>query len=100
MGKHRDAGFWTENASVEWNEAEAPFHTVARLTLLAKSQLPPRIAEATYIDVAENSTPDSMPVGSINRARRHGELASRKARMPSGLCVAMSASLIGRLGER
>jgi hypothetical protein len=32
-GKRRDATFWRENASVEWNEAEAPFHTVARLTL-------------------------------------------------------------------
>ena len=40
-GKRQDANFWIENASVEWNEAEAPFHTVARLTLLPKSQLPP-----------------------------------------------------------
>src|SRR5712664_1543726 len=39
-GKHRDASFWIENASVEWSEAEAPFHTVARLTLLPDSQLP------------------------------------------------------------
>src|SRR5437867_8716599 len=38
-GKLRDANFWIENASVEWNEAEAPFHTVARLTLLPNSQL-------------------------------------------------------------
>ncbi len=34
--KFRDTNFWIENASVEWNEAEAPFHTVARLTLLFK----------------------------------------------------------------
>src|SRR5260370_10015448 len=31
-GKTRDANFWIENASVEWNEAQAPFHRVARLT--------------------------------------------------------------------
>ena len=31
-GKRRDANFWIENASVEWHEAQAPFHTVARLT--------------------------------------------------------------------
>jgi hypothetical protein len=31
-GKRRDANFWIENASVEWHEAEAPVHTVARLT--------------------------------------------------------------------
>ena len=79
-GKHRDANFWIENASVEWNETEAPFHTVARLTLLPKSQLQPDAADATYIDVTGNSSPDSMPLGSINRARCHGEVASRKAR--------------------
>src|SRR5256886_7904537 len=80
-GKRQDANFWIENASVEWDEAEAPFHTVARLTLLPKSQLPPDAGEATYFDVTGNATPDSMPVGSVNRARRQGELASRKARI-------------------
>ena len=80
-GKRQDANFWMENASIEWNEAEAPFHTVARLTLLPKSQLRPEEGEATYFDVTGNATPDSMPVGSINRARWHGEVASRKARM-------------------
>ena len=38
-GARRDASFWIENASVEWKEAEAPFHNVARLTLIPKSQL-------------------------------------------------------------
>jgi hypothetical protein len=33
-GKHQDTSFWIENASVEWKESEAPFHNVARLTLL------------------------------------------------------------------
>jgi hypothetical protein len=80
-GKRRDANFWIENASVEWNEAQAPFHTVARLTLLSKSQLQPDAAEATFIDVTGNSTPDSTPLGSINRARRPAEVASRKARI-------------------
>ncbi len=79
-GKRRDANFWIENASVEWNEAEAPFHTVARLTLLSRSQLRPDDSEATYFDVTGNSTPDSTPLGSINRARRDGEVASRRAR--------------------
>jgi hypothetical protein len=80
-GKRLDDNFWIENASVEWNEAEAPFHTVARLTLLPKSQLQPDAADATYIDVTGNSTPDSTPLGSINRARWPAEVASRKARM-------------------
>jgi hypothetical protein len=79
-GKRQDANFWIENASVEWNEAEAPFHTVARLTLLSKSQLPPNAGEAIYFDVTGHSTPDSMPLGSINRARGPAEVASRKAR--------------------
>ncbi len=80
-GKHQDADFWIENASVEWNESEAPFHTVARLTLLSKSQFQPDSAEAIYFDVTGNSSPDSTPVGSINRARWPAEVASRKARM-------------------
>jgi hypothetical protein len=82
-GKRRDANFWIENASVEWKEAEAPFHKVARLTLLPNSQLRPEEDEQTYFDVTGNSTPDSRPVGSINRARWPSEVASRKARLPA-----------------
>jgi hypothetical protein len=80
-GKRHDANFWTENASLKWNEAEAPFHTIARLTLLANSQLLEEVGETVYFDVTGNSTPDSIPVGSINRARHAGEVASRKARL-------------------
>src|SRR5437667_11358077 len=82
-GRTRDANFWIENASVEWNEAEAPFHTVARLALLRNSQLSLEASEATYFDVTGNATPDSRPVGSINRARCPAEVASRKARQQS-----------------
>ena len=81
-GNHYDANFWTENASLHWDEAEAPFHTIGRLTLLANSQFPGKSGETTYFDVTTNATPDSTPVGSINRARRQGEEASRKARLP------------------
>ena len=80
-GRRQDANFWTENASIEWKEAQAPFHTVARLTLLPQSQLAPDIAEAIYFDVTGYAAPDSAPIGSINRARWQGEVASRKARM-------------------
>lgn len=79
--KRQDASFWIENASVEWNETEAPFHTVAKLTLLPNSQLPSDAGEAAYFDVTGHSTPDSTPVGSINRARWPAEVASRNARM-------------------
>lgn len=80
-GKRYDANFWIENASVLWNEAEAPFHTVARLTLLPKSQLSESESQAIYFDVTGHSSADSQPVGSINRARASGEAASRQARM-------------------
>jgi hypothetical protein len=80
-GKTRDANFWIENASVKWNEAEAPFPVVARLTLLRNSQLSLEASAATYFDVSNNSTSDSRPVGSINRARCPAEVASRSARM-------------------
>jgi hypothetical protein len=84
-GKPQDADFWIENASVEWKDTEAPCHTVARLTLLRSSQLRPEAAETTYFDVTGNSTSDSTPVGSINRARWASEVASRKARLQPGL---------------
>ncbi|SHG22860.1 hypothetical protein [Bradyrhizobium erythrophlei] len=80
-GKKRDADFWIENASVDWSEAEAPFHTVAKLTLLPNSQLVAEASEAVYFDVTGNSAPDSKPVGSINRARWAAEVASRNARI-------------------
>src|ERR1700685_3858536 len=80
-GKRRDANFFTENASVNWDESEAPFHTVARLTRLPKSQLAASAADAISFDVTGNASPDSTPVGSINRARQQGEVASRNARL-------------------
>ena len=83
-GKRQDASFWIENASVEWKEAEAPFHTVARLTLTPKSRLSQDASEAAYIDVTGHSTADSTPVGSINRARWRAEAASRQARINAG----------------
>jgi hypothetical protein len=79
-GKRRDANFWIENASVEWKEAEAPFHTVGRLILLANSQFSANDGDSIYFDVTGHSTPDSKPLGSINRARGPAEMASRKAR--------------------
>jgi hypothetical protein len=83
LGKRRDATFWIENASVEWKEKQSPYHIVGRLTLTAKSQLAPDVCAAWSIDVTANSTPDSRPLGSINRARPVGEAASRKARLQS-----------------
>jgi hypothetical protein len=83
----RDASFWIENASVEWKEAQAPFHMVARLTLLPKSQLSVHASEATYFDVTGNSAPDSAPVGSINRARWPAEVASRQARLRADAAI-------------
>jgi hypothetical protein len=80
-GKRRDASFWIENASVKWKETEAPFHRVARLTLLPQSHLRPEAGENIYFDVTRHSTADSAPIGSINRARRFGESASREARL-------------------
>jgi hypothetical protein len=79
-GKRRDARFWIENASIAWKESQAPFHTVARLTFLPGSQLSQHESDAVYFDVTTNATPDSTPIGSINRARLAGELASRRAR--------------------
>jgi hypothetical protein len=80
QGKRRDASFWIENAAIEWPEAQAPFHMIARLILLPQSLLSAEASEAMYIDVTGNSTADSAPVGGVNRARWYAEVASRKAR--------------------
>ncbi len=82
-GKRQDVNFWTENASIKWKESEAPFHSVGRLTLLANSQLLREAGDAVYFDVTGHCLADSQPVGSINRARWQGEVASKKARMPA-----------------
>jgi hypothetical protein len=86
-GKRQDSNFWIENASVEWNETEAPFHSVARLTLLSNSQLPLDASEAVYFDVTGHSTPDSTPLGSINRARGPAEVAAERHAMLVGSLV-------------
>jgi hypothetical protein len=80
-GERREAAFWVENADVDWNERESPFHVVARLRLQPKSVLPPAESEMFAIDVTEHSTPETRPIGSINRARWHAESASRAARL-------------------
>ena len=80
-GQTQEPAFWVENADIEWNERESPFHVVARLRLLPKSVLPPAESETFSIDVTEHSTPDSRPIGSINRARWHAESKSRAARL-------------------
>jgi hypothetical protein len=56
---------------------------MARLTLLKDSHLGPEETKAVYFDVIDNSSPNSTPVGSINRARCAAESASKKARMAS-----------------
>ena len=80
QGKRRDASFWIENAAIEWPEDQAPFHTVARLTLVPQSALSAEASAAMYIDVTGNSTADNAPLGRVNRARWYAEAASRKAR--------------------
>jgi hypothetical protein len=93
MGRRQSA--LSRNASVEWPEAQAPFHGVARLTLLPKSRLGQDVSESLYFDVTGHSLPDSTPLGSINRARWPGEMASRKARMGFG---GLSRKLRQRVG--
>ncbi|MGA9672087.1 MAG: di-heme-cytochrome C peroxidase [Terracidiphilus sp.] len=80
-GMHREASFWVENATVEWKESQAPFHVVGRLTLVPKSAMEVTACEPRYIDVTDHATADTQPLGSINRARKAAEIASRKVRL-------------------
>jgi hypothetical protein len=81
FGMKRSRTYWIENASVEWDETEAPFHVVGRVTLTPKSLMTADACAQQYIDVTEHSTADTKPLGSINRARWSAESASRKARL-------------------
>jgi RoxA-like, cytochrome c-like/Cytochrome c len=94
-GQTREPSFWVENASVEWPEGQAPFHTVGRLTLQAKSELPPLECEAWSIDVTEHAFPGHRPIGSINRARWVAEAASRKARLSAASVPAAAKRSLG-----
>jgi catalase len=91
-GKELDADFWIENASVEWRESETPFYTIGKLSLLPKSQLGAEEEESAYFDVTGNSTADSTPLGSINRARWASEVASRKARNGARKQISVAAA--------
>jgi processive rubber oxygenase RoxA-like protein/cytochrome c len=99
-GQTREPGFWIENASVEWPEAQAPFHLVGRLTLQPGALVPDEQCQAMFIDVTKYSLPEHRPLGSINRARWVAESASRKARLGAAPFVMPTAapSLAQRLG--
>ena len=94
-GRTREPSFWVENASVEWPEGQAPFYTVGRLTLQAKSELPPLECEGWSIDVTEHAFPGHRPIGSINRARWVAEAASRKARLSAAAVPAAGKRSLG-----
>jgi|GEM_PF-100843 len=97
-GQTREPSFWVENASVEWPEAQAPFHVVGRLTLLADSELSPPECEGWSIDVTKYALPAHRPIGSINRARWVAESASRKARLSaSALPAPAKRSIVQRV---
>jgi len=93
----REPSFWVENASVEWPDAQAPFHTVGRLTLQKDGLLPDAECQAMFIDVTKYALPDHRPIGSLNRARWVAESASRKARLGPGAIVQPAPSLAQRL---
>lgn len=80
-GFRRDPSFWIENATVKWNESQAPFYTVGRLTLLPKSVMPQEDGVPRAIDVTDHSTIDTRPLGSINRVRHAAEVASKEVRL-------------------
>jgi mono/diheme cytochrome c family protein len=90
-GSLQEPSFWVENASKEWPEAQAPFHVVGRLTLTRASQMTTEDCSAQYIDVTEHSTPESRPIGGINRARWFAESASRKMRLGGEAVVSAPA---------
>lgn len=79
-GRQRTEQEWVENPTWEWPEDQAPFFTVARLTLKKTPEVSPEECEAWRIDVINHSTPTHRGLGSINRARASAEQGSAEAR--------------------
>lgn len=81
QGKKHPPQDWIENATMDWPEAQAPFYTVARLTLKALPTISEAECESWRIDVTAHSNPTHRGLGSINRARASAERASAEARL-------------------
>ncbi|HEX4684376.1 MAG TPA: di-heme-cytochrome C peroxidase, partial [Gemmatimonadaceae bacterium] len=79
--RKRDVIYWVENASAEWPERQAPFHTIARLVVNHERVVSDDENSSFYIDVTEHSCAASRPLGSLNRARWFAERASRLRRL-------------------
>jgi catalase len=75
-----DASWWVENAATEWDEEQAPFYTVGRLTLTAKSIVDDKTCRSRWVNVTINNNETHHGLGSINRVRGMAESASFKAR--------------------
>ncbi|MDX1675674.1 MAG: di-heme-cytochrome C peroxidase, partial [Longimicrobiales bacterium] len=79
-GRGRDPSFWIENAAAEWDEDQAPFHVVGRLSLIPGSQLTAEELAGMYMDVHEHGMDEFRPIGGINRGRWKPEKESRVRR--------------------
>jgi hypothetical protein len=73
--------WWVENSAVEWQESEAPFYPVGRLTLVPRSVVDSQSCERQWIDVVAHSNQIHHGLGSINRARAAAERASAAKRL-------------------
>ena len=80
QGRRRNEAFWIDNTAVEWPETQAPFHTVARLTLVPSSQVDPSECESLRIDTGGNCLPEFQPIGRMSEIRRRVVQASQRAR--------------------
>jgi Catalase len=75
------AYWWVENAEKEWNEDQAPFYSVGKLTLKAESIVDDAVCETRWISVTKNNNVIHHGLGSINRARDAAESASANVRL-------------------
>jgi hypothetical protein len=72
--------WWVENSATAWNEDQAPFYSVGRLTLSAKSIVGDSECEARWISVSKNSSIIHHGLGGLNRTRSAAEGASAETR--------------------
>ena len=95
-GRRRDANFWIENASVEWKESQAPFHTVARLT--SRRQL--RVAASHLRSVAHRCDRELHPGYDAAWQHQPRALARRNGESEGAAEAVAAAALPSRFQQK
>jgi catalase len=82
QGKALKVSEWVEDPTLVWDETQAPFYPVAKITLKKNSAYTPAQCDVAdnMVSVMKNTLPEHKGIGRINRGRSAPEEASALAR--------------------